>query len=59
MEGCLCESESEMERGLEGEKLTTKREKEGEMNEEGAVRGWVARGMNEQEYSESDAFQGV
>lgn len=55
----MCESESEMERGLEGEKLMTKREKEGEMNEEGAVRGWVVRGMNEQECSESDAFQGV
>lgn len=30
-----------MGHGLEGEKLMTKREKEGEMNEEGAVGGWV------------------
>lgn len=43
--------EREMGRGLKGEKFMTKREKEGEMNEEGAEGGWLESGMNEQRYS--------
>lgn len=37
----LCESENETGQGLEGDKAMTKREKEGEMNEEGAVGAWA------------------
>lgn len=37
----VCVNESGIGHGLEGEKLMTKREKEGEMNEEGAVRDWA------------------
>lgn len=37
----MCVCVSEMGHVLDGEKLMTKREKEGEMNEERAVGGWA------------------
>lgn len=47
----MCERERELGHGLIGEKFMAKREKEGEMNEEGAEGGWAESGMNEQGYS--------
>lgn len=48
---CERERERELGHGLIGEKFMAKREKEGEMNEEGAEGGWTESGMNEQGYS--------